>query len=151
MNIRIILLALTVVFLASCGRNADRVPASVVNIPNTASGEMDNAKLPVMEFKVTEHHFGKIIQGEIVTYAFKFTNTGNGDLVIAGIDASCGCTASEYPRDPVRPGEESAVKVRFDSGGKKGFQNKTLTIAANTQPSQIVLTVKAEVITPERD
>jgi len=151
MKIKIILLSFSCFLLISCRQNSDQVPGSVVNIPNTASDRPGEVKLPEMEFKTTTHDFGKIIQGEIVTFAFKFTNTGNADLVIAGIDASCGCTASEYPKGPVKPGQEEYIKVRFDSGGKRGFQSKTLTIAANTQPNQVVLTVKAEVITPERN
>lgn len=151
MNIRIIMLAISCSLLFSCRQGGDQVPGSVVNMPNTASDDPGEVRLPKLEFKTTTHDFGKIIQGEIVTYAFKFTNTGNADLVIAGIDASCGCTASDYPKGPVKPGGEDFIKVRFDSGGKRGFQNKTLTVAANTQPNQVELTIKAEVINPEKN
>jgi hypothetical protein len=149
-NFPIILTFMTIT-LAACQGGKEHIPASVVHNPNSADGPDDNIKIPVLAFNTTNHDFGRIIQGEVVSFSFKFTNTGTADLVIAGIDAACGCTASEYPRMPVKPGEEASVKVRFDSGGKRGFQNKTLTVMANTHPSQTVLTVKAEVVTPERD
>ena len=147
-TIRLLLLLGLAAFI-SCSHSKTQVPASVVNIPNSASGNNDQSVLPVMKFTLVEHDFGKIIQGEKVSYSFKFKNTGNSDLVIAKVSATCGCTASDYPRDPVRPGEEGVIEVSFDSSGKQGFQSKDLTIAANTQPSNTTLTIKAIVIIPE--
>jgi hypothetical protein len=145
-----LLIISSLVIVAACSGDRDRVPADVVNIPNSAEGDENIDQLPVMSFTKTEHDFGKVIQGEIVSYSFKFKNTGKSDLVIANISAACGCTASEYPKTRVKPGEENVIEVKFNSGGKQGFQNKTLTVAANTQPSNTVLTVKAQVIMPER-
>jgi hypothetical protein len=144
------LILLSVAAFISCSGDRTQVPANVVNIPNSASGNDDQTQLPVIEFTTTEHDFGKVIQGEIVTFSFKFKNTGKSDLVIANISAACGCTASKYPKYPVKPGQEDAIEVSFNSGGKQGFQNKTLTVAANTQPTNIVLTIKAQVFLPER-
>ena len=39
---------------------------------------------------------------------FKFTNTGEGPLIISSAQGSCGCTVPEYPNAPVAPGEEGA-------------------------------------------
>ena len=136
--------------LISCSGDKSQVPANVVNIPNSASGNRSQDGLPVIEFAKLEHDFGKVIQGEIVSYSFKFKNTGKSDLVIANISTSCGCTASEYPRGPVKPGEEQSIEVSFNSAGKQGFQSKTLEVAANTQPSNTTLTVKAMVFIPEQ-
>lgn len=145
------ILLTSLVLTLACSGNSDKVPGSVVNIPNTASGKDSIDQLPQIEFEKTTHDFGKVIQGERVTYSFKFHNSGKSDLVIANISAGCGCTATEYPRTPIKPGESNNIKVTYDSGGRTGFQNKTITIAANTQPSNIVLTVQAQVITPEKN
>jgi len=139
------------IVLISCSGDRSQVPANVVNIPNSASGDQNLDRLPVMEFVKLEHDFGKVIQGEVVSYAFKFKNTGNADLVIANISATCGCTAGKYPKLPVKPGEEEFIEISFNSSGKEGFQNKTLDIAANTQPSITTITVKAMVFLPERN
>jgi hypothetical protein len=144
-----LLVLLGLATLISCSHDRSQVPASIVNIPNSASGNSDQSQLPVMEFEQVEHDFGKVIQGEIVSYAFKFKNTGKTDLVIASVSASCGCTASDYPKTPVRPGEEGLIEVSFNSEGKQGFQYKDLIVAANTQPSNIKLSVKAMVFIPE--
>jgi len=141
---------LVIAILASCSGDKNRIPASVVNVPNSAEG-VATTGLPQFQFTQTEHDFGKVIQGERVTYAFKFKNTGDADLLIANISSTCGCTATEFPRTPVKPGEENHIKVTFDSAGKEGFQQKSITIAANTQPSNTVLSIKAMVFLPEKN
>ncbi len=148
MNVIKYITLLIIFMMMSCSGDRSRVPANVVNIPNSASGDQDLEMLPVMTFERTEHDFGKVIQGEIVSYSFKFQNTGKADLVIANISASCGCTAGKYPKQPVKPGETAFIEISFDSSGRTGFQNKTLDIAANTQPSVLTLTVKAMVYLP---
>ena len=139
----------SLIMFNSCTGDRGGVPASVVNVPNSASGEKVDG-LPQFLFTKIEHDFGKVIQGERVTFAFKFKNSGDADLVIANISATCGCTATEYPKTPIKPGEENTIKVTFDSSGKEGFQHKTITIAANTQPSNTELAIKALVISPEK-
>jgi hypothetical protein len=149
MNFIRMIIVCSLAALSACSGDQQKVPASVVNVPDSASGDSEQG-LPRIEFTKTEHDFGKVIQGERVTFAFKFRNTGEADLVIANISTTCGCTATDYPRTPIRPGEENTVKVTFDSAGKEGFQNKSITIAANTQPSTTVLYVKAMVFQPEK-
>ena len=94
------------------------------------------------------HDFGKVIQGEKVSFGFKFKNTGNADLVIAQVNSSCGCTVPKFPKTPVKPGDESVITVMFDSQDRKGVQNKTITVASNCQPSNSVIRIKAMVIVP---
>jgi hypothetical protein len=146
----LIILAIGMVFYG-CKGGKSKVPANVVNIPNSASGDDDKNSLPVIEFATKDHDFGKVIQGEVVSFSFKFKNTGKSDLVIANISTSCGCTASEYPRKPVKPGEEDVIEVSFDSSGREGFQHKTLEVATNSQPSTTVLAIMAMVFRPEKE
>lgn len=96
-----------------------------------------------------EHDFGKIKQGDQVECAFKVTNTGNEPLIIENAKGSCGCTVPEYPKDPIPPGESRDIKVKFNSAGKANANTKTVTITANTDPIESVLTIKAFVEVPE--
>lgn len=130
----------------ACTNNSDTVSTDLVNNPNSASGNVDMSELPVFQFNSEEHDFGRISQGEKVTYTFKFKNVGKSDLIISEAKATCGCTVADYPKTPIKPGAESNIAVSFDSEGKKGIQNKTITLVANTQPNTKVLTIKAEVV-----
>jgi hypothetical protein len=104
---------------------------------NAAAGTdaADTTKVAVMTFEKEVHNFGNVSQGEVVEYSFKFTNTGNKDLLIQKAEASCGCTVPEWPKEPVKPGESGYMKVKFDSHGRpEGFTEKELFIQANTNP-----------------
>lgn len=101
---------------------------------------------PKMTFREKEFHFGKIIDGEKVIHEFEFTNTGDGDLVISGADATCGCTVPEWPRQPIKPGGKGTIKVKFDSAGKEGEQEKVVTVTANTEPPSNTITIRGEVV-----
>lgn len=138
--------------LVSCnsGNNGtELLPADIVKNPNTASGKADTGEMPVLEFESDFHDFGRVIQGEKVSFAFKFTNTGKSDLIITGVSSSCGCTVPEFPKAPIKPGESGKIDVKFDSEGRRGYQNKTVTISSNAQPANQLLRIKAEVTLPE--
>ena len=91
------------------------------------------------------YDFGTITEGEKVTHVFNFTNTGDADLVIVSAKGSCGCTVPEWPKAPIISGEKGTINVKFDSKGKKGKQNKRVTLITNMVPSQKVLIVKGQV------
>lgn len=103
---------------------------------------------PVMTFEESEFDFGDIAQGEKVEHVFTFTNTGKSDLLITDAKGSCGCTVPDYKKEPIKPGEKSTMKVTFDSAGKTGLQQKTVTITANTATGNELLTIKGS-ITPK--
>jgi len=141
---------LTIMLLIACGGSSDNEKVSThhVHNPQTANGTSDLSNLPVISFVKEEHDFGQLIQGERVSFAFKFTNNGAADLVIAAANAGCGCTVPNYPRHPIKPGDTGVIEVAFNTSGRSGFQNQRVSIVANTQPNTTVLTIKANVVLP---
>jgi hypothetical protein len=129
----------------------ETISADVVNNPNSATGTGDKSSLPIILFEETEHDFGRIIEGETVSYEFKFKNSGKSDLIIAEVTTSCGCTVPSYPKTPIRPGEGGSVKVAFNSNGKRGYQSKNVIVASNTQPNTTVVRIKAQVVNPSTE
>ena len=120
------------------------------NMQEDFSGMTDaqKAKAANMEFTDKNFDFGKLKQGQSVQHEFKFTNTGKSDLVIHKVKASCGCTATMLSNEIIAPGEEGTIKVNFNSAGKSGAQNKTVTLITNdpNHPREI-LWIRGEVIT----
>ncbi len=128
--------------------NSNEVNSDMVtNNPATASSSKSEKGVPVIKFEKDTHDFGKLIQGEIVTYSFKFTNMGNGPLVIGNASASCGCTVPRYSEKPVQAGESGFIDVTFNSENKNGPVEKTVTIEANTIPERTVITILADIRT----
>jgi Protein of unknown function (DUF1573) len=101
--------------------------------------------LPILLFEEMEYDFGNIKEGDKVTHVYKFKNTGEVPLIIQDAKPSCGCTAPDWTKTPIPPGEEGFVKAEFDSNGKPGAQNKTITVTANTWPKTSQLRFKAMV------
>jgi hypothetical protein len=102
-----------------------------------------------MTFEENLHDFGKLTEGEKVTYAFRFKNTGKAPLVISNASTSCGCTITAYPKQPIKPGEGATIDVSFNSEGKQGFQVKTITVYTNGQPPTSQVKISALVGEPE--
>lgn len=129
---KLILLSTIVVFaLVSCKKNGN----SKVNISDST----------IISFSDTLYDFGKVIEGEKVNYTFKFKNTGDKPLLISQVATSCGCTASNYTDSPVKPDSEGYVKVTFNSAGRQGNVQKTITVYSNTKPSEHILIIKGYV------
>lgn len=150
-NIFFIISIIAVFGFTSCDNPNKKISTDLVNNTKSASDNGKSSELPSFSFEEIEHDFGKIIQGEKVTYAFKFTNTGGSALIISKVSTSCGCTVSKYPKTPVKPGKTDYIEVTFDSKRKKGFQNKSITIMANTQPNKTTLRVKTQVVLPQNN
>jgi hypothetical protein len=149
MKYHIIILFTAGLFMFSCNQSKnDDSLTGVVNNPLTADSSGDLSRMPAITFEQTDFDFGRIYDGEKVKCNFKFKNTGKSDLIITSAKGSCGCTVPDYPKNPVRPGEGGSVTVEFNSSGRKGQQNKTITVSTNAQPPTVVLTIRAMVIEP---
>jgi hypothetical protein len=143
---------LIIIAIVSCN-NANNTtkkpmfPSSLVNNPHTINGA-DTAKLnslATMDFSDTVYDFGTIHEGESVTHDFSFKNNGRSPLVISAAEGSCGCTVPQYPRVPINPGQGEMVKVIFNSKGKSGHQEKSVTISTNSRRGTHMLFIKGEV------
>lgn len=146
--IRILFVAGTL-FSVSCGNSAQEgVSSDDVNITGTASNPKGDGSEPVMTFDKEVHDFGNIIQGEVKKYSFKFKNTGGSNLIISNASASCGCTVPEVPKQPIPPGGSSKIEVEFDSDGKNGPFDKTVTVVSNGNPQTKVLRIKGNIEVP---
>ncbi len=111
------------------------------NFDKLTQEQKDNG--PRITFDKVTHDFGNIKAGKKVDTEYVFKNTGKSELIIRKTKASCGCTATQPEKSKLKPGESSKIKVTYDSTGKKGNENKTITVVSNdpTNPS-IVLTIK---------
>lgn len=105
---------------------------------------------PVITFTEKMHDFGDITQGDKVQHVFTFTNSGNEPLILANVETTCGCTASNWPRDPIAPGEEGQITVTFNSTGKMGIQNKVIRVRSNATNNVETVKIVTNVL-PQKD
>jgi len=146
-----LILLLVSLALVSCNSSSDEktITTDLVNSPLTANSNAEKVLTPNIEMLETSYNFGEIQQGESVTHDFILKNTGDADLIISAAKGSCGCTVPEWPKTPIAKGEEATIKVTFNSAGKSGKQNKTVTLVTNAIPNTKVLTINGNVIVPQ--
>jgi len=142
-----ILTAAILIFSSSCKEQSTDISTNDVMNSKSADGT-NNSSLPDIKFEEETHDFGRITQGEKVTYAFRFKNTGGANLIISSATGSCGCTIPDYPKKPILPGEEAVVNVVFASEGKSGVVEKSVTLVTNCEPSTKIIYIKANIIVP---
>jgi hypothetical protein len=146
-----LILLLVSLALVSCNSSSDEktITTDLVNSPLTANSNAEKVLTPNIEMLETSYNFGEIQQGESVTHDFILKNTGDADLIISAAKGSCGCTVPEWPKTPIAKGEDAVIKVTFNSSGKSGKQNKTVTLVTNAIPNTKVLTINGNVIVPQ--
>ena len=145
---RIPLFAFCCFLLLSCGNKNKELTIEDIKNPITAEGINGKENMPEILFDNILYNFGKVIQGEQLSYTFHFKNVGKSKLIIADVHASCGCTSSIPPKAPIMPGEKGEITITFDSKYKSGEVASYLTVTANTYPAQTILTVTANVVVP---
>jgi hypothetical protein len=146
-----LILLLVSLALVSCNSSSDEktITTDLVNSPLTANSNAEKVLTPNIEMLETSYNFGEIQQGESVTHDFILKNTGDADLLVSAAKGSCGCTVPEWPKTPIAKGEEATIKVTFNSAGRSGKQNKTVTLVTNAIPNTKVLTINGNVIVPQ--
>ena len=75
----------------------------------------------VMKMNTEKYDFGKIKQGEPVTYSFEIKNTSDKPLVVENSWASCGCTTPERIAEPIQPGSTAKLKVQYNAAAVAPF------------------------------
>lgn len=124
--------------------------SSLIHNPITADEAIKPENAAKIEFEQEVFDFGDIVEGDVVEHIFKFKNVGANPLVIHHAEGSCGCTIPEWPQEPILPGATGNIRIKFNSKGKGGEQDKTVTISANTIPNKTVVRVVGSVaVNPE--
>lgn len=98
-----------------------------------------------IKFTETSHDFGKIKEGTKATYEFTYTNTGSAPLILTDVITPCSCTSPDWSKEPLMPGKSSKIVVVFDSKGKPGTFNKTITVKHNGAAGTEYLIIKGVV------
>ncbi len=106
---------------------------------------------PKIVFSEKSFNFGDISQGDRVEHIFEFENVGNEPLILSDVRTTCGCTAPEWPKEAVLPGEKAKVKVVFNSVGKMGMQNKVITVMSNAVNNPERVKIVTNVLPPDQN
>lgn len=135
----------SLVLTASCKKENAALRINDETAKKAEIAHAESGSLPVAKFETMEHDFGTVSEGDKVHYTYKVSNTGTADLIISEVKPSCGCTVPDYTKTPIKPGETGDISVTFDSSGKPGNQQKTVTVTLNTEKATETLKFSANV------
>jgi hypothetical protein len=93
---------------------------------------------------MTYHDFGSIVTGANGNVDFIYTNKGSRPLIIADVKSSCGCTVPSWTKDPVAPGKQGTLKVKYNTQ-LPGVFNKTVEVYSNANNSPVRITIMGKV------
>ncbi len=131
---------ISILYCTGCDvRNKNKVKIDTIAV-------MDSLQETSVTIIDSVYDFGKVSEGEIVEYNYRFKNSGNKPLVVSNVTASCGCTVPEKPEEPVQPGETGFIKVKFNSDKRVGEAHKTIMVQSNANPAFPQLLLKGTVI-----
>jgi len=105
---------------------------------------------PIMTFETMDVDYGTIKQHGEPLRVLNFTNTGDEPLVIKNCKGSCGCTVPEWPKEPIMPGEEATIEIRYATN-RLGKINKTVKITTNEGDVPHVVRVIGNILKEEEE
>lgn len=110
---------------------------SLFAFSHSSVGQIEDG--PKIEFSEEVYDFGEVTFGGDATHTFTLVNTGNEALIINQAKGSCQCTVADYPKEPIAPGEEGTITVKYNSK-RSGPINKSVTISSNAlnDPTKII-------------
>ena len=112
-----------------------------------AGAVIAQTKGPQASFAIESHDFGKINESDgPVSFKFDFTNIGSTPLILSNVQASCGCTTPNWPKEPILPGAKNTIIVSYNPANRPGSFNKTITVTSNGEPATQVLRINGEVV-----
>lgn len=154
-NLLMIVPVAAVLLLTGCKKNenADQLQTSETETVNAAQPTAQDQLIaeaqskPLTNLVLSESHFdfGNVKKGEKVDHVYEVTNTGENPLIISAVKPGCGCTAPDYTKEPILPGQKGKITLSFDSSSFEGVQNKQAEVFANVEKAPVLITFAANV------
>jgi len=102
---------------------------------------------PRVSWLEKKHDFGVILEENgKVKCNMRLVNSGDAPLVIVKVQVGCGCTAIDYPKAPVEPGDTACLTISYNPAGRPGQFTKQALIFTNTTPKRSILEISGNVI-----
>lgn len=102
-----------------------------------------------LQFQPLSHDFGVVLEGDVIEYLFEYENTSSRPVSIVKAIKSCGCSKTEYSKDPIPAGGRGTVRFVLETDNKTGPQTKKLTLKTDeSDDSRVVLLLRGRIESP---
>ena len=119
--------------------------SAIAPVQSLVSKVKTETAVSTIVWKAESIDVGEIPQGTPKAIVYEFKNTGKATVVITNVQGSCGCTATDYTKEPILPGKSAKVTATYNAANKGGF-TKTVTVTTSAETTPKILTLKGTVI-----
>ena len=111
-------------------------------------GQTENVeKRSSILFDKLVHDFGTMEKGGDASCVFTFKNVTKKPVTLTNVKTSCGCTAADWPKEPVAKKKKGTIKVKYDSN-RIGKFTKTIKVFIEGNENPIQLEIRGTIVSP---
>ena len=99
----------------------------------------------VAKFKTEVIDLGKLKINNATTATFYVSNIGTEPLIIEQANPTCGCTISNYTKEPIAAGKNGEINATYNAAGLGTFEKHLTVKFAGTSDIKSI-TIKGEVL-----
>ncbi len=98
-----------------------------------AAQALDTSASPRLVVAERTVELGTMQAGDTAPMVWRLENQGDADLVVSRVKPGCGCTIVELNGQDrvIHPGEHFDLRAMFHSTGRRGLQNRKVTVFSN--------------------
>ncbi len=104
---------------------------------------------PELKFDNPAHNYGTAYVDSMpnTKLAIPFTNSGSQPLVLSNVRACCGTRVTQWPREPIAPGEKGVVNIEFNLAPRAQRISRTVTVTSNSETNPTaVFRIQGEIV-----
>ena len=95
------------------------------------------------EFDALTHDFGDILLGSgAVSWTFSVKNVGSSPLAIYSVTTTCGCTAVEWTKEPLKSGAVGKISVSYSNDEGPYPFDKPLSVYLSGSSKPVTLRIR---------
>ena len=107
----------------------------VVMVGFASDPEKEKPTGPELTFDQPNYNYGTVYVDSMpdTKLEISFSNTGSQPLILSNVRACCGTRVTQWPREPIAPGENGVISVEFRLVARPQRISRTITVTSNCE------------------
>ena len=135
-----------IMLLAGIAFSQEKVVKKASATPTETQNEKVEKRSSIVFDKLV-HDFGSLEKGGDASCVFTFKNISKKPVTLTNVKTSCGCTAADWPKEPVAKKKKGTIKVKYDSN-RVGKFTKTIKVYIDGEENPIQLEIRGTILSP---
>jgi hypothetical protein len=95
---------------------------------------------PMLKFTNNNHDYGTVYVDSMpdTNLDIAFSNQGDEPLILSNVRGCCGTRITQWPREPILPGEDGTISIKLSLAARPQRISKTVTVTYNNEAEPVV-------------